>query len=201
MPLYHSAAGMLGAGCMVTTGVTLVLTRKFSASTFFKTCTFVLFLSLSSHDLFCFVFIIIIITNTQTGTQFGVTDSIHRRARAIFHQFVPSVWDKRNRVRIAMVMDFVVRFGSDFVNRFGIPEIGEFYGSTEGNVIFLNHWIKRDHMNDVIVGSVGRMGALLKKMVGFRLLEHDVTTEMPCVTPELDFVEKYLWDRAVSWSV
>ena len=34
MPLYHSAAGMLGAGCMVTTGVTLVLTRKFSASTF-----------------------------------------------------------------------------------------------------------------------------------------------------------------------
>jgi acyl-CoA synthetase (AMP-forming)/AMP-acid ligase II len=44
MPLYHSAAGMLGAGSMVTTGVTLVLTRKFSASSFFKTCTYHFFL-------------------------------------------------------------------------------------------------------------------------------------------------------------
>ena len=192
MPLYHSAAGMLGAGCMVTTGVTLVLTRKFSASSFFKTCAclccFSLSLSLLSTFLFCFVFIIIIITNTQTGTQFGVTviQYIGELARYLINSKA-SVWDKRNRVRVAIGNGLRREVWLDFVNRFGIPEIGEFYGSTEGNVGFANHWIKRDHMNGDGVGSVGRMGTLLKKMVGFRLLEHDVTTEMPVRDPRTGF--------------
>ena len=39
LPLYHSAGGMLGAGCMVMTGVSMVVAPKFSASKFWKDCT------------------------------------------------------------------------------------------------------------------------------------------------------------------
>ncbi len=39
LPLYHSAGGMLGAGCMVCTGVTMVVARRFSASRFWQDCT------------------------------------------------------------------------------------------------------------------------------------------------------------------
>lgn len=135
MPLYHSAAGMLGAGCMVTTGATLVLTRKFSASTFFQTCT-----------------------------KFGVTviQYIGELARYLINS-KSSVWDKRNRVRVAIGNGLRREVWLDFVNRFDIPEIGEFYGSTEGNVGFANHWVKKDHLNGDGVGSVGRVGTIQKK--------------------------------------
>jgi solute carrier family 27 fatty acid transporter 1/4 len=39
LPLFHSAGGMIGAGAMVTSGLTLVLARRFSASRFFEHCT------------------------------------------------------------------------------------------------------------------------------------------------------------------
>ena len=140
----------------------------------------------SSHDFF--FFLEPSSSQTQTGTQFGVTviQYIGELARYLINS-KESVWDKRNRVRIAIGNGLRREVWLDFVNRFGIPEIGEFYGSTEGNVGFANHWIKRDHMNGDGVGSVGRMGALLKKMVGFRLLEHDVTTEMPVRDPRTGF--------------
>jgi len=101
-----------------------------------------------------------------------------------------SAWDKRNRVRVAIGNGLRREVWLDFVNRFGIPEIGEFYGSTEGNVGFANHWIKRDHMNGDGVGSVGRVGTIQKKIVGWRLLEHDVATEMPVRDPKTGFCKE-----------
>ena len=38
LPLYHSAGGMLGAGCF-SQGCTTVVSRKFSASRFMEHCT------------------------------------------------------------------------------------------------------------------------------------------------------------------
>ena len=66
-------------------------------------------------------------TQTQTGTQFGVTviQYIGELARYLINS-KESVWDKRNRVRIAIGNGLRREVWLDFVNRFGIPEIGEF---------------------------------------------------------------------------
>jgi hypothetical protein len=44
-------------------------------------------------------------------------------------------------------------------DRFGIPEIGEFYGATEGNASILNHCTTKEAR-----GAVGRVGWLLNKV-------------------------------------
>lgn len=38
LPLYHSAGGLMGAGMVITTGATMVLRKKFSASNFWSDC-------------------------------------------------------------------------------------------------------------------------------------------------------------------
>lgn len=38
MPLYHSAAGILGSGQMVLSGCTIAIRKKFSASQFWDDC-------------------------------------------------------------------------------------------------------------------------------------------------------------------
>jgi acyl-CoA synthetase (AMP-forming)/AMP-acid ligase II len=38
MPLYHTAAGILGIGQTITQGATCVIRKKFSASNFWKDC-------------------------------------------------------------------------------------------------------------------------------------------------------------------
>lgn len=42
-------------------------------------------------------------------------------------------------------------------HRFNVPEIGEFYGATEGNTALVNHCTTKEAQ-----GAVGRMGALLR---------------------------------------
>jgi acyl-CoA synthetase (AMP-forming)/AMP-acid ligase II len=37
----------------------------------------------------------------------------------------------------------------EFTSRFNIRQIGEFYGSTEGNVIFFNYWRKGEPMGAI----------------------------------------------------
>ena len=162
MPLYHSAAGMLGVGCVMTTGVTMVLSRKFSASTYFKTCT-----------------------------ELGVTaiQYIGELARYLLNS-PPSKWDRRHRVRVAIGNGMRREVWLDFVNRFNIPQIGEFYGATEGNVGFANHWIRDEHEGTNGVGSVGRVGWVQKKIVGWKLLKHDVETEMPVRNSKTGFCEE-----------
>lgn len=38
MPLYHSAAGIMGIGSIIVLGTTVVIRKKFSASNFWKDC-------------------------------------------------------------------------------------------------------------------------------------------------------------------
>ncbi len=42
-----------------------------------------------------------------------------------------------------------------FVERFGIQQIGEFYGATEGNIVFFNFWSPREPS-----GAIGALRAL-----------------------------------------
>ena len=38
LPLYHTAGGVIGVGCMMVLGCTLVIRKKFSASRFWDDC-------------------------------------------------------------------------------------------------------------------------------------------------------------------
>jgi fatty-acyl-CoA synthase len=58
-----------------------------------------------------------------------------------------------------------------FLDRFSIPHLCEFYGSTEGNVSMLNY--------DGTVGAVGRVPDYLEWLLPSRVIRFDVESEMP----------------------
>lgn len=45
-----------------------------------------------------------------------------------------------HKLRIAFGNGLRKDIWKDFVERFNIREIGEFYGATEGNIVFFNFW-------------------------------------------------------------
>jgi fatty-acyl-CoA synthase len=57
------------------------------------------------------------------------------------------------------------------VERFAIPRIVEFYGSTEGNVSFVNGEGK--------VGAVGRVPSYMRSKFPFEIVKFDIETEQP----------------------
>jgi hypothetical protein len=65
-----------------------------------------------------------------------------------------------------------------FQDRFAIPEIGEFYGSTEGNASLINHAVSLADR-----GAVGRQGWLLRRLLGFRLVRFDIERDEPVRGP------------------
>jgi len=67
----------------------------------------------------------------------------------------------------------------DFQDRFNIPEIGEFYGATEGVGGLLNHCVTREDR-----GAVGRQGWLLGKLMGTHIVKFNVVEEEPVRTPD-----------------
>lgn len=63
---------------------------------------------------------------------------------------------------------------AQFQERFHIPVVGEFYGSTEGNVTLFNRSTSKDSQ-----GAVGQMG-LAVRMAGLSpLVRYDEETEAP----------------------
>jgi len=60
----------------------------------------------------------------------------------------------------------------EFQDRFNIPEVGEFYGSTEGNAALFNHCVDKRSR-----GSVSHMGPLLFKLYKLKLAKFDVASE------------------------
>lgn len=58
-----------------------------------------------------------------------------------------------------------------FVERFGVGQMREFYGSTEGNVSFLNL--------DGTIGSIGRLPTWIEDKLGVKIVKFDVIEEQP----------------------
>ena len=53
------------------------------------------------------------------------------------------------------------------MDRFALPEIGEFYGATEGNYACFNHWYKGDERGR---GAVGKTGWAYRKYQGNKVV-------------------------------
>ena len=96
----------------------------------------------------------------------------------------PTPFDTKHNLRIAFGNGMRQECWIPFQKRFRIPEIGEFYGATEGNQQFLNHTKTTDFVNFPGAGACGRMDLVTKMLRGDAvIIEHDTATEMPVRDP------------------
>lgn len=110
LPLYHGTGLMVGVGAAISSGASMFIRRKFSASNFLP--------EVRKHETNCLVYIGELcryLTNTP------VLDDDHKNPleKIVGNGMRPDVW-------------------MEFKNRFGIKRISEFYGASEGNVAFAN---------------------------------------------------------------
>jgi fatty-acyl-CoA synthase len=143
LPLYHSTGGLCGVGSALLNGGTLVLRRKFSASHFWD--------DIADNDCTIFVY-------------------IGELCRYLVNQ-PPHPKERQHHLRLGFGNGLRPDVWTEFQERFGVPEILEFYGSTEGNVSLFNY--------DGKPGAVGRVPAYLRGNFAVRLVKFDVEAELP----------------------
>lgn len=105
LPLYHMTGGMVGIGQAVLFGTSVVIRRKFSASQFWKDCI--------RYDV-------------------TVAQYLGEICRYLLAQ-PPSPEEKLHKVRLLSGNGLRQEIWQEVVDRFNIQEIGEVYGSSEGN--------------------------------------------------------------------
>jgi len=143
LPLYHSTGGLVGVGPALLNGGRLILRRKFSASSFWTD------------------------VNTSGATMFVYIGELCR----YLVNCPPQEGERGHKIRLAFGNGLRPDVWPDFQSRFAIPQILEFYGSTEGNVSLFNFDGKQ--------GSIGRVPKFLKSQINIRLAAFDVDTEEP----------------------
>ena len=105
LPLYHLAGGVLGTCQCLIFGDTMSIAKKFSASKFWSDC----------------------IKYKCTSAQY-----IGEICRYLLAQ-KETAQEKEHNVTIAFGNGLRPKIWREFVERFNIKQVGEFYGSTEGN--------------------------------------------------------------------
>ena len=129
LPLYHGTGLFLGVGAAFCTGATMFIRRKFSASNFLP--------EVREHGATCFIYIGEL-CRYLLNTPRKADDYKNPLATIMGNGLRPDVWH-------------------EFKERFGISRISEFYGSSEGNVAFLNFLNK-----DCTVGATTMPIALVR---------------------------------------
>jgi len=143
LPLYHATGGFGAMGAALMNGATVVLRRRFSLTQFWNDVV----------QERCTVFVYIGELCRYLINQDPVEgERKHQLRLAVGNGLGGDVWEKMNQ-------------------RFAIPKVLEFYGSTEGNVSMFN-W-------DGKIGAIGRAPAYLKGSFNFKLVRFDVETEQP----------------------
>lgn len=129
LPLYHGTGLFLGVGASFATGASMFIRRRFSASNFLS--------EIRESQSTCFVYIGELcryLLNTPEQDNDAKTPLI----KVMGNGLRPDVW-------------------MDFKKRFGIRRVAEFYGSSEGNIGFVNMLNK-----DCTVGTTSIPLALVK---------------------------------------
>ncbi|MBL8773945.1 MAG: long-chain-acyl-CoA synthetase [Phenylobacterium sp.] len=138
LPLYHATGGLCALGAALLNGGSVVLRRKFSASHFWP--------EIAAEGCTMFVYIGELCRYLVNHVE-DPDETRHKLRLAFGNGLRPDIWPTLKQ-------------------RFRIPEILEFYGSTEGNVSMFN-WDGRE-------GAIGRAPKWLKKQVNFRIMQFDV---------------------------
>ncbi|XP_070780260.1 long-chain fatty acid transport protein 6 [Enoplosus armatus] len=143
LPLYHSAASLIGIGGTIELGATCVLKKKFSASQFWSDCR--------KHDVTVFQYIgeLCRYLCSQPKTEM---DKVHKVRMGVGNGLRQDVW-------------------REFQSRFGNVQMCEVYGSTEGNLCFMNHIGK--------IGTVGRSNFLYRLLFKYDLVKYDMVKDEP----------------------
>lgn len=140
MPLYHSAGGILGVGQVLIGGTTMAMRKKFSASRFWDDCM------------------------KYNATMVQYIGEICRYLLA--QPFRPS--EKQHKVRMALGNGLRPQIWTDFMTRFNIKKIAEFYGATEGNSNIVNI--------DGKTGAIGFNSRILPSVYPISLLKVEEET-------------------------
>ncbi len=148
LPLYHATGGLTGIGFALETGACVILRRKFSASHFWE----------EAH--------------AEGATVFFYIGELCR----YLLNAPPHPLERKHRLRLGVGNGLRPEVWGRFQERFKIPRILEFYGSTEGNVSLLNFEGK--------VGSIGRIPKWLQGQLNIRVVKFDVETDAPVRGPD-----------------
>ncbi|CAH0596862.1 unnamed protein product [Chrysodeixis includens] len=140
LPLHHSAGGVLGAGLAVVSGCTVVLRKKFSASNYWS----------DAAKYGC------------TATQY--IGEICRYLLAV----PPGPNDRAHKVNVIIGNGLRPQIWPEFVQRFGIKRVLEFYGATEGNSNLVNL--------DSKVGAIGFLSRIFSTIYPLTLVKCDEIT-------------------------
>ena len=143
LPLYHATGGLCGMGAALLAGGSVVLKKRFSASQFWE----------DIHKEACTMFVYI----GELGRYL-----VNQEERP---------FETAHSLRLAFGNGLRADVWSTLQGRFRIPDVLEFYGSTEGNVSMFNF--------DGKVGAIGRVPGYLKKRFNIRLVQFDVESEQP----------------------
>jgi fatty-acyl-CoA synthase len=143
LPLYHATGGLCGMGAALLNGGSVVLRPRFSVSHFWTDVT--------SEGCTMFVYIgelcRYLVNQPPSEAEHG-----HKLRLAFGNGMRPDIWDTVK-------------------SRFQLPQILEFYGSTEGNVSMFNY--------DGKSGAIGRIPRYIRKKFNVRLALFDVEAEAP----------------------
>ncbi len=153
LPLYHATGGLCGLGAALLNGGSVALRRHFSASQFWA--------DVVAEG--CTMFVYIGELCRYLANQPRAPEERRHRLRLAFGNGLrPDVWET-------------------LIGRFAVPQVLEFYGSTEGNVSMFNF--------DGALGAIGREPDYLKWLFNIRLVKFDVEAEAPVRGPDGRCVE------------
>ncbi|CAH2057439.1 unnamed protein product, partial [Iphiclides podalirius] len=140
LPLHHTAGGVLGAGQGLVLGCTVVLRKRFSASNYWSDA--------AKHGCTVAQYIGEICRYLLTVPK-GPNDRAHKVKVIVGNGLRPQIWQ-------------------EFVDRFGVERVLEFYGATEGNSNLVNL--------DSKVGAIGFLSRLVSSIYPLTLVKCDEIT-------------------------
>jgi fatty-acyl-CoA synthase len=143
LPLYHATGGLCALGAALLNGGSVVLKRRFSASHFWEE------VAAEGCTMFVYIGELCRYLVNQPASEL---ETRHKLRMAFGNGLRPDIWPVMKQ-------------------RFRIPEILEFYGSTEGNVSLFNF--------DGREGAVGRAPKWLRGRFNVRVIQFDVEAEKP----------------------
>lgn len=141
LPLYHATGGVCAIGAALLNGASVVIKRRFSASHFWD--------EIEAEGCTMLVYI-------GELCRYLVNQPEHAN-------------DRSHKIRLAFGNGLRPEIWETFINRFGIGEVLEFYGATEGNVSMFNF--------DGKVGAVGRAPRWMRAKFNIRVVKFDVEEE------------------------